>query len=165
MDPAEIIKSIMYRSKSKSFIFKSLSTTVKIGWVWTQVQIWISVLQHCQMIYPLLFNSSNCPFQKWGRPFTVKNSWCRFYFFYPFRITNRLEESLNIFGTIVNNRNFRDVSIILFLNKTDLLIQKIRSRQSNIAHYFTDFMVSVLFFFFLCSHPKYMYLFYNDNPF
>nr|XP_045618849.1 guanine nucleotide-binding protein subunit alpha homolog isoform X1 [Procambarus clarkii] len=56
------------------------------------------------------------------------------------RITNRLEESLNIFGTIVNNRNFRDVSIILFLNKTDLLIQKIRSRQSNISHYFTDFV-------------------------
>ncbi|XP_045101979.1 guanine nucleotide-binding protein subunit alpha homolog isoform X2 [Portunus trituberculatus] len=56
------------------------------------------------------------------------------------RVTNRLEESLNIFGTIVNNRNFRDVSIILFLNKTDLLIQKIRSRQSNIAHYFTDFV-------------------------
>ncbi|KAK4307406.1 hypothetical protein Pmani_020835, partial [Petrolisthes manimaculis] len=55
-------------------------------------------------------------------------------------VTNRLEESLNIFGTIVNNRNFRDVSIILFLNKTDLLVQKIRTRQSNIAHYFTDFV-------------------------
>ncbi|XP_068200945.1 guanine nucleotide-binding protein subunit alpha homolog isoform X1 [Palaemon carinicauda] len=56
------------------------------------------------------------------------------------RITNRLEESLNIFGTIVNNRSFRDVSVILFLNKTDLLIQKVRSRQSNISHYFTDFV-------------------------
>ncbi|KAK7077303.1 hypothetical protein SK128_001124 [Halocaridina rubra] len=56
------------------------------------------------------------------------------------RVTNRLEESLNIFGTIVNNRSFRDVSIILFLNKTDLLIQKVRSRQSNISHYFTDFV-------------------------
>lgn len=56
------------------------------------------------------------------------------------RITNRLEESLNIFGTIVNNRSFRDVSIILFLNKTDLLIQKVRSRQSNISHFFTDFV-------------------------
>lgn len=64
-------------------------------------------------------------------------------FFLSSRVTNRLEESLNIFGTIVNNRNFRDVSIILFLNKTDLLIQKIRSRQSNIAHYFTDFVVSI----------------------
>lgn len=66
-----------------------------------------------------------------------------------FRVTNRLEESLNIFGTIVNNRNFRDVSIILFLNKTDLLIQKIRSRQSNIAHYFTDFVVSVQGIFYI----------------
>ncbi|RXG58974.1 Guanine nucleotide-binding protein subunit alpha-13, partial [Armadillidium vulgare] len=56
------------------------------------------------------------------------------------RTTNRLEESLNIFSTIANNRSFRDVSIILFLNKTDLLIQKVRARQSNIAHYFTDFV-------------------------
>lgn len=63
--------------------------------------------------------------------------------FFLYRITNRLEESLNIFGTIVNNRSFRDVSIILFLNKTDLLIQKVRSRQSNISHYFTDFVVSI----------------------
>ncbi|RXG53518.1 Guanine nucleotide-binding protein subunit alpha-13 [Armadillidium vulgare] len=56
------------------------------------------------------------------------------------RTTNRLEESLTIFSTIANNRSFRDVSIILFLNKTDLLIQKVRARQSNIAHYFTDFV-------------------------
>ncbi|MCL4125199.1 UNVERIFIED_CONTAM: hypothetical protein GTU68_058932, partial [Idotea baltica] len=60
------------------------------------------------------------------------------------RATNRLEESLNIFGTIANNRSFRDVSIILFLNKTDLLTQKVRARQSNIAHYFTDFVVRAL---------------------
>ncbi|CAJ0959251.1 unnamed protein product [Ranitomeya imitator] len=36
------------------------------------------------------------------------------------RQTNRLTESLNIFETIVNNRVFSNVSIILFLNKTDL---------------------------------------------
>uniref|UniRef100_A0A2P2IBY8 Guanine nucleotide-binding protein subunit alpha homolog n=1 Tax=Hirondellea gigas TaxID=1518452 RepID=A0A2P2IBY8_9CRUS len=56
------------------------------------------------------------------------------------RSMNRLQESLNIFCTIVNNWNFREVSVILFLNKTDLLIQKVRSRQSNIAHYFSDFV-------------------------
>ncbi|XP_076031692.1 guanine nucleotide-binding protein subunit alpha cta isoform X2 [Oratosquilla oratoria] len=56
------------------------------------------------------------------------------------RKTNRLLESLNIFGTIINNRSFRLVSIILFLNKTDLLIQKVRSRQSNISHYFSEFV-------------------------
>jgi len=54
---------------------------------------------------------------------------------------NRLQESLNIFSTIVNNWNFREVSMILFLNKTDLLIQKVRSRQSDIREYFDDFKV------------------------
>ncbi|XP_035524135.1 guanine nucleotide-binding protein subunit alpha-13-like [Morone saxatilis] len=43
------------------------------------------------------------------------------------RQTNRLRESLNIFETIVNNRVFVNVSIILFLNKTDLLEEKVRS--------------------------------------
>ncbi|TMS22846.1 Guanine nucleotide-binding protein subunit alpha-12 [Larimichthys crocea] len=37
------------------------------------------------------------------------------------RRTNRLVESMNIFETIVNNKLFLNVSIILFLNKTDLL--------------------------------------------
>ncbi|XP_068607074.1 guanine nucleotide-binding protein subunit alpha-12a [Brachionichthys hirsutus] len=41
------------------------------------------------------------------------------------RRTNRLVESMNIFETIVNNKLFFNVSIILFLNKTDLLVEKI----------------------------------------
>ena len=55
------------------------------------------------------------------------------------RVTNRLVESVNIFDTIVNNRCFRSVSIILFFNKTDLLIEKIKAK--SIADYFTDFEV------------------------
>lgn len=55
------------------------------------------------------------------------------------RRTNRLEESRNIFDTIVNNLVFRGVSIILFLNKTDLLIQKIRSGDSDVRMYFPQF--------------------------
>ncbi|KAJ8389153.1 hypothetical protein AAFF_G00123590 [Aldrovandia affinis] len=47
------------------------------------------------------------------------------------RQTNRLMESLNIFETIVNNRVFSNVSIILFLNKTDLLEEK--GRAHNLA--------------------------------
>lgn len=43
------------------------------------------------------------------------------------RQTNRLVESMNIFETIVNNKLFLNVSIILFLNKTDLLVEKIRT--------------------------------------
>uniref|UniRef100_A0A4W5M8S9 Guanine nucleotide binding protein (G protein), alpha 13b n=1 Tax=Hucho hucho TaxID=62062 RepID=A0A4W5M8S9_9TELE len=53
------------------------------------------------------------------------------------RQTNRLRESLNIFETIVNNRVFLTVSIILFLNKTDLLEEKV----SNISlkKYFPEY--------------------------
>uniref|UniRef100_A0A3Q3GRD9 G protein subunit alpha 13 n=1 Tax=Labrus bergylta TaxID=56723 RepID=A0A3Q3GRD9_9LABR len=43
------------------------------------------------------------------------------------RQTNRLRESLDIFETIVNNRVFVNVSIILFLNKTDLLEEKVKN--------------------------------------
>ncbi|CAG5898516.1 guanine nucleotide-binding protein subunit alpha-13b [Menidia menidia] len=53
------------------------------------------------------------------------------------RQTNRLSESLSIFETIVNNRVFNNVSIILFLNKTDLLEQKVK--QVSIRDYFREF--------------------------
>ncbi|CAM9305778.1 guanine nucleotide-binding protein subunit alpha-13-like [Lampetra fluviatilis] len=56
------------------------------------------------------------------------------------RKTNRLVESMNIFETIVNNRTFQGVSIILFLNKTDLLAEKVR--MTSIADYFPDFVGS-----------------------
>ncbi|XP_070580526.1 guanine nucleotide-binding protein subunit alpha-13-like [Ptychodera flava] len=53
------------------------------------------------------------------------------------RITNRLIESCNIFETIVNNKAFSDVSIILFLNKTDLLEDKVKV--VSIRDYFASF--------------------------
>ncbi|XP_043383632.1 guanine nucleotide-binding protein subunit alpha-13 isoform X2 [Lepidochelys kempii] len=53
------------------------------------------------------------------------------------RLTNRLTESLNIFETIVNNRVFSNVSIILFLNKTDLLEEKVQ--KVSIKNYFPEF--------------------------
>lgn len=53
------------------------------------------------------------------------------------RVTNRLVESVNIFETIVNNRCFRQVIIIVFFNKTDLLEAKIK--KSDISQYFPDF--------------------------
>lgn len=53
------------------------------------------------------------------------------------RETNRLQESCNIFETIVNNINFSNVSIILFLNKFDLLQDKVK--QVSIKDYFPDF--------------------------
>ncbi|XP_045141849.1 guanine nucleotide-binding protein subunit alpha-12 [Echinops telfairi] len=53
------------------------------------------------------------------------------------RRTNRLAESMNIFETIVNNKLFANVSIILFLNKTDLLVEKVR--RVSIQKHFPDF--------------------------
>lgn len=52
-------------------------------------------------------------------------------------MTNRIVESVNIFDTIVNNRCFRGVSIILFFNKTDLLTEKIKHK--SIREYFPGF--------------------------
>jgi len=53
------------------------------------------------------------------------------------RRTNRLHESRNIFDTIVNNRIFTNISVILFLNKMDLLKQKVVN--SDISRYFPEF--------------------------
>ncbi|XP_007467488.1 PREDICTED: guanine nucleotide-binding protein subunit alpha-12 [Lipotes vexillifer] len=53
------------------------------------------------------------------------------------RRTNRLVESMNIFETIVNNKLFLSVSIILFLNKTDLLVEKVKA--VSIKKHFPDF--------------------------
>ena len=48
------------------------------------------------------------------------------------------QESLDIFQAIVNSSCFAEVSIILFLNKTDLLKEKV-SQGVCIGDYFPDF--------------------------
>jgi guanine nucleotide-binding protein subunit alpha-12 len=53
------------------------------------------------------------------------------------RKTNRLQESCDIFETIINNRTFANVSIILFLNKFDLLKEKVP--RVSIKDYFPNF--------------------------
>ncbi|KAK6765195.1 hypothetical protein RB195_025223 [Necator americanus] len=53
------------------------------------------------------------------------------------RRTNRVVESRSVFETIVNNRSFTNVSIILFMNKSDLLKEKVP--KSDIRQYFSDF--------------------------
>ena len=52
-------------------------------------------------------------------------------------LQNRLEESKALFTTIVTYPWFQESSIILFLNKTDLLADKIL--HSNLADYFPTF--------------------------
>ncbi|XP_067670717.1 guanine nucleotide-binding protein subunit alpha-12-like [Haliotis asinina] len=53
------------------------------------------------------------------------------------RKTNRLIESCNIFETIINNKSFCNVSIILFLNKMDLLTEKVK--HVSIKEYVSEF--------------------------
>ncbi|KAG9509960.1 hypothetical protein GZH46_01513 [Fragariocoptes setiger] len=52
---------------------------------------------------------------------------------------NRLRESLDLFKSIWNNRWLRTVSVILFLNKQDLLAEKVRLGRSRIEEYFPEF--------------------------
>ena len=51
--------------------------------------------------------------------------------------TNRLVESINIFDTLVNYKYLSGVEFILFLNKYDLLCDKLH--RANFAHYMSDF--------------------------
>lgn len=53
--------------------------------------------------------------------------------------TNRLRESLDLFKSIWNNRWLRTISVILFLNKQDLLADKIKSGKTPLEDYFSDF--------------------------
>ncbi|XP_035206170.1 guanine nucleotide-binding protein subunit alpha homolog isoform X2 [Stegodyphus dumicola] len=55
------------------------------------------------------------------------------------RTTNRILESKNIFDTIINNRCFSEVSVILFMNKTDLLQEKLSRKDVDIRQYFPEF--------------------------
>ncbi|CAL8380535.1 unnamed protein product, partial [Boreogadus saida] len=53
--------------------------------------------------------------------------------------TNRLQEALNLFKNIWNNRWLRTISVILFLNKQDLLAEKVLAGKSKIEDYFFEF--------------------------
>jgi len=63
-------------------------------------------------------------------------------------LTNQLDESLNLFGQIVNNSFFLDSTVILFLNKFDLFRKKILYSGHHLRFYFTDYegMISTRFF-------------------
>uniref|UniRef100_A0A7G3ADM1 Putative g-protein alpha subunit n=1 Tax=Lutzomyia longipalpis TaxID=7200 RepID=A0A7G3ADM1_LUTLO len=52
---------------------------------------------------------------------------------------NRLEESLNLFEQIVNNRWFKEASFVLFLNKSDLFRDKIMSSGRHLRLFFPDY--------------------------
>ncbi|KAM3726793.1 Guanine nucleotide-binding protein alpha-12 subunit [Dirofilaria immitis] len=85
------------------------------------------------------------------------------------RRTNRIVESRSVFETIANNKSFANVSIILFMNKSDLLEEKVS--KSDIRQYFADFigdhnsLRDVQFFlvdkFEKCRHDKRRPFFYH----
>ncbi|GFR65075.1 guanine nucleotide-binding protein G(s) subunit alpha [Elysia marginata] len=52
---------------------------------------------------------------------------------------NRLRESLDLFKSIWNNRWLRTISVILFLNKQDLLAEKVKAGKSKIEDYFPEY--------------------------
>lgn len=52
---------------------------------------------------------------------------------------NRLEESLNLFEQIVNNRWFKEASFVLFLNKLDLFREKIMNTTRHLRNFFSDY--------------------------
>ncbi|CAH1795126.1 unnamed protein product [Owenia fusiformis] len=52
---------------------------------------------------------------------------------------NRMEESLTLFRSIVNNRFFADTSLILFLNKLDLFRKKLLYAGRHLRFYYPDF--------------------------
>ena len=58
-------------------------------------------------------------------------------FLYESESENRMEESKALFKTIITYRWFQNASVILFLNKKDLLEEKIMS--SNLADYFPEY--------------------------
>jgi len=47
--------------------------------------------------------------------------------------TNRIVEALNLFEEICNSRWFRETSMILFLNKRDLFLEKVKRVPLNVA--------------------------------
>ena len=54
--------------------------------------------------------------------------------------TNRLRESVRLFETILQTPWFEDKDVILFLNKTDLLKEKIEKGKSPVSNYFPEYI-------------------------
>lgn len=75
---------------------------------------------------------------------------------------NRLEESLNLFEQIVNNRWFKEASFVLFLNKLDLFREKIMNTNRHLRNFFPDYKgmqanAQTIFFLTLMSHFLFMF--------
>lgn len=78
-------------------------------------------------IFPLLFliSSAANSLLKNTDVCYVPGAWCSCWHLHPFP-QSRMAESLRLFDSICNNNWFINTSLILFLNKKDLLAEKIR---------------------------------------
>lgn len=54
---------------------------------------------------------------------------------------NKLREAMIVFEGLINHNAFRNVSIIIFFNKTDILKEKLLNRQSNIRDEFPNYPI------------------------
>lgn len=52
---------------------------------------------------------------------------------YEDETVNRMDESLKLFDEICNSKWFSDTSIILFLNKSDIFLEKIKTVDLNVC--------------------------------
>ena len=75
--------------------------------------------------------------------------------------TNRLKESVNLFHTILNYQWFKNTHVVLFLNKKDLLEEKINSGRNPVQNFFpgcpsNDYETVVEYFtqLFLAQNPN-----------
>ena len=76
--------------------------------------------------------------------------------------TNRMQESVNLFNTILHYQWFLNTAVVLFLNKMDLLKDKIDSGRSLVSDYFpecpdNDYDSAVQYF-------RQLFLEQNPNP-
>ncbi|XP_043195533.1 guanine nucleotide-binding protein subunit alpha homolog [Amphibalanus amphitrite] len=94
---------------------------VDVGGQRSQRQKWLTCFEN---VTSILFLVSSCEFDQ---------------VLMEDRRTNRLVEARNVFDTIVNSRIFRETSVILFLNKTDLLKEKVQRADTDLAAYFPEF--------------------------
>ena len=82
--------------------------------------------------------------------------------------TNRLKESVNLFHTILNYQWFKNTSVVLFLNKKDLLEEKINSGRNPVQNYFPDCPQyddeSITKYEMAVEYFKHLFLEQNPNP-
>jgi len=107
---------------------------VDVGGQRTQRQKWF---QCFESVTSILFMASTSEFDQHYPTTTTMSPNASSQVLLEDRKTNRLQEARTIFDTIINNRIFERIAVILFLNKVDILKEKVT--RSNIGEYIEEF--------------------------